>query len=131
MRTNVNTIIKQSKEEDAFEFSDKHQVHIGDVLKFQQDSIKAVLTIPTLKNKYVRFEIEKGHFTHTVHKLIGVYFQEKKEGDKEDKVMKEIVLATTNSANNFIFELIMPMLKAIAFDNLNLYITDRKKYFSK
>ena len=85
------------------------------------------------KNKYVNFEIDKGDQTkpyssYIHYRILGSYYQDQ---NGKDKLVKEYVLSMGSYSNNDLLELILPSLNFIAEKNMELYLSNKEKYFEK
>ena len=118
--------MKKGKKIDVFEMAGKEN-SLSDLLLIQSEARKSALKKPTLKHKYIRFEIEKGTHSFSHNKVVGFYYE--KQNDGSIKEIKDNVFSTFSSANNPILDLLMPILDSIAFGNLSEFSKDKEKYF--
>lgn len=100
---------------------------LGDVCLLQHEIKESNLYKPTLKHKYIKFEIEKGQYSFSHNKLIGIYYKKTNEGKIIE--IKDHILSPGSTANNPLLEMIKPILNSIAFENLSEFVKDQEQYF--
>lgn len=102
-------------------------LRLSDICFLQHEVKESIESNPKLKHKYVRFEIEKGQYSFSHNKLIGIYYKKNHEGKIIE--IKDYIFSPGSTANNPLLEMIKPILNSIAFENLSEFIKNQEQYF--